>query len=364
MRLLFICAILCHTCFSQVNDSLLYQLKQIPNDTERVNQIYQAGFGVRNSDPDMAYQYALACKAEALKAKSPVHLAKSYNLLGILHYKKGDYKNALQFQEQAFELNASVNNNYGIAINQTNLGNIYSELRLYSRAESCYLSALQAYNNLNNTLHITKTLINIGVLKYEQKHYDAAIRQFKEALVYVEEVKDHDLKASCYNNLGTIYREKGVLDTAELYLDDAINLYSMTDAKMELADAYNNMALVYLKTESYAGALDYLQTAEAICKEYGFTETMIQLYDTYSMVYEAQKNYEKAFFWMKKHDTLKDSMLNLEKENAATEALGEPVKQESQLNNKSRNTISNTPFLVALLILLIGIPLFLIRYKR
>src|SRR4051812_5797205 len=116
MRLFFICVILCRTCFSQVNDSLLYQLNQIPNDTERVNQIYQAGFGIRNSDPDMSYQYAVACKTEALKTKSPLHLAKSYNLLGILCYKKGDYKNALQFQKLALGLNSSVNHVYGIAI--------------------------------------------------------------------------------------------------------------------------------------------------------------------------------------------------------------------------------------------------------
>jgi tetratricopeptide (TPR) repeat protein len=361
MRLFFICVILCRTCFSQVNDSLLYQLNQIPNDTERVNQIYQAGFGIRNSDPDISYQYAVACKTEALKTKSPLHLAKSYNLLGILCYKKGDYKNALQFQKLALGLNSSVNHTYGIAINQTNLGNIYSDLRQYALAESCYLSALQAYNRLNNTLHITKILINIGVLKYEQKQFESAIRQFKEALVYVEEVKDHDLKASCYNNLGTIYREKGALDTAELYLEDAINLYALTDAKMELADAYNNMAIVYIKTQNFEGALDYIQTAEGTCKEYDFTETLLELYDTHSMFYEAQKNYEQAFFWTKKYDSLKDSLLNIEKENTITEVLYEPA-QETSIEEHS--PIHNKPLLVLLLILLISIPFFLIRQSR
>lgn len=362
MRLFFICVLLCRTCFSQVNDSLLYQLKQIPNDTERVNQIYQTGFGIRNSDPDLSYEYAIAAKAEALKTKSPRHLAKSYNLLGILCYKKGDYKNALQFQKQALGLNSSVNYEYGIAINQTNLGNIYSDLSEYAMAESCYLSALQAYNRLNNTLHITKTLINIGVLKYEQKEYEAAIRQFKEALVYVEEVKDHDLKASCYNNLGTIFREKGELDSAELYLSDAINLYSLTDAKMELADAYNNMAIVYIRTQSYDGALDYIQTAEAICREYEFAETLIELCDTRAMLYEAQKNYEQAFFWTKKYHSLKDSLRNAEKDNTITDVLYEP--EQPVIAGNEQHTINNIPLLVVLIILLITIPLFLIRYTR
>lgn len=360
MRVFFICAILCHTCFSQVNDSLLYQLKQIPNDTERVNQIYQTGFGIRNSDPDLSYEYAMAAQVEALKTKSPVHLAKSYNLLGVLSYKKGDYTKALQFQKQALALNSSVNYHYGIAINQTNLGNIYSDLSHYAMAESCYLYALQAYNQLNNTLHVTKTLINIGVLKYEQKEFDAAIRQFKEALVYVEEVKDHDLKASCYNNLGTIYRELGRLDTAELYLDEAYKLYELTDSQEGIADVFNNQAIVQIKKNDYAGALTFIEGAELICHEYDYLETLIELYDTRSLFYEAQKNYEQALFWTKKHHHLKDSLSKLE-DNAFIDLAHEPENMESIEQHK---TIHNIPLLILMIILVISIPLFLIRQSR
>lgn len=361
MRLFFTCIMLSAACVSQVNDSLLYQLKQIPNDTERVNQIYTAGFNIRSIDPALSYHYALACKEEALTTKSPLHIAKSYNLLGILHYKKGDYKNALKFQKQALELNTSVNYDYGIAINQTNLGNIYSDLKQYVLSESCYLYALKAFNNLNNTLHITKSLINIGVLKYEQKQFDAAIRQFKEALVFVEELEDHDLKAYCKNNIGTIYREQGELDSAELYITEAIKLYELTGAEMETADAYNNMAIVYIKTGHFEGALDYIETAEAICRQYSYIETLVELYDTRSLFYEAQKNYEKAFYWTKKHIALKDSLTGTEAEATITDLTDDPVLP---VKSEEHPSIHNLPLLILIFILLISIPLFLIRQIR
>ena len=67
-------------CGAQVGDSTLYQLLQLPNDTERVNQIYQQGFNLRNADIELAFQYAtvglhvlvlyhymLACKFQTRK---------------------------------------------------------------------------------------------------------------------------------------------------------------------------------------------------------------------------------------------------------------------------------------------------------
>jgi tetratricopeptide (TPR) repeat protein len=121
MRIIILLIITTITCIAQVPDSVLYQLKNIPNDTERVNQIYKAGFEMRNSNPEVAYQYALVCEQEALKSNSNKHLAKSYNLLGVLFFKKGDYSSAIKFQKKALGLNQVSKYNLGMAINQTNL---------------------------------------------------------------------------------------------------------------------------------------------------------------------------------------------------------------------------------------------------
>ncbi|MBI3520970.1 MAG: tetratricopeptide repeat protein, partial [Bacteroidetes bacterium] len=214
MKLVIISLFVTITCCAQVNDSLLYQIQHIENDTERVNQLYKTGFDLRNTDPELSFKFALACEQEAIKANSPRHLAKSYNLSGVLYYKKGDYTKALEYQKKSLAINQSIHNENGIAINQTNLGNIYSEINYMKLAEQSYLLALQSYNKTNNTQHIARSLLNIGVLKYNQKQLDAALKQFKEALVYANQIGDYDLIASCYNNTGTILREQNQLDSA------------------------------------------------------------------------------------------------------------------------------------------------------
>ncbi len=362
MKLVFIFIIIGFTCFSQGHDSLLYQTQQIENDTERVNQLYKIGFDARNNDPEMSYEFARVCEQEASKTKSPKHLAKAYNLLGVLFYKKGNFTKALQYQKQALALNESIHNETGIAINQTNLGNIYSDINYLQLAEQSYLKALQSYNKCGNTLHIARSLNNLGVLKYNQKQYTAAIKQFEEALTYANQIGENELVASCYNNIGTILREQNKLDSALLYLEEGLKMRQLIDNEFELADSYNNIALVYIKQKNFNQASNYIALADDISMKYDYTEALLELYHTRSLFFEAQQNFEQANVWLKKHYQLKDSLQSIEKNNIESEFAN---NQKSTItNHQDTKQLHNLWLLISCIIMLIAIPLFLIRYKR
>jgi tetratricopeptide (TPR) repeat protein len=361
MKLIGLLLFLSLACYSQVQDSALYQILNIPNDTERVNQLYKTGFDLRNSNPQLAYQYAKACEEEGLKCNSPKHLAKSYNLLGLLFYKKADYSKALQYQKKSLELNQSVQNQFGIAINQANLGNIYSDINYLGLAEYSYLQSLQASNKTNNTLQITRCLINLGVLKFSQKAYEPAIRQFKEALIYAEEINDYDLIANCNNNIGAILIVQNKPDSALQYLEEGLKIIQLTDNEFEEADYYNNIANVYIKKHEFAIANHYILITDSICKKYDYTEALLELYHTKSLFYAAQKNYEQAYFWIKQHYQLKDS---LQKINKATIDMDFIDNQNLTHTDANHESLNNQWLLLLLILLIIGIPLFLIQFKR
>ena len=324
-------------CFGQINDSLISQLKNIPNDTERVNQMYKAGFEMRNSNPELAYQYALVCETEALKSNSDKHLAKAYNLLGVLFFKKGNYEQAIKFQKKALNLNQSANNRLGIAINQTNLGNIYTELNYFNQAESFYLKALQAYNALGNKLQMTRCLMNIGSLKQDQKQYDAAKMQYREALVYANDIGDLELISDCINNIGSAFSDLNNLDSAQLYLEEGLKLREMIDNEFEKVNSYNNLAHVHILKNEFDKAENYLKLAEGICLKYDYPEAKAELYGNLSMYCEAQKQYEQALIWTKNQVALKDSLLISEKENSQLSFSDE----ESPALNANKNVASN-----------------------
>jgi tetratricopeptide (TPR) repeat protein len=362
MKLIVISILLSFTCYAQVNDSLLYQIKSIENDTERVNQLYKIGFDIRNTDPELSYKIATICEQEAQKSKSTLHIAKSNNLLALLFYKKGDYTKALQYQKKSLQLSEAINNQFWIAINQANLGNIYSDINYPRLAEYSYLQSLQASNQTGNTLQIARCLINIGVLKHEQKELNAAIKQFEEAMKYANDIGNQELIADCYNNIGTILREQYKLDSALLYLEEGLKIRQLIDNEFELADSYNNIAMVYVLQKNFSQASNYILLANDICSRYQYPGALVELYQTQAEFYEAQQNFEQANIFLKKHYALKDSLQHIEQENKDLIFLDEEASSENQDHNIT-STSSNWLF-IPLLALLIGIPLFLIRYKR
>lgn len=362
MKLFIISILLSFTGFSQVNDSLLYQIKSIENDTERVNQLYKTGFDLRNTDPELSYRIATTCEKEATKCKSAIHLAKSNNLLALLFYKKGDYNKALEFQKKSLQLSQSANNQYWIAINQANLGNIYSDINYPKLAEQSYLQSLQASNLTGNTLQITRCLINIGVLKHNQKELNAAIKQFEEAMKYANDIGNQELISDCYNNIGTILREQNKLDSALLYLEEGLKIRQLIDNELELADSYNNIAMVYILQHNFNQASNYILLANEICSRYDYPEALVELYQTQSEFYEAQQNFEQANIFLKKYYTLKDSLQQIEQEHKDFIFVDEDINYESQHHTNAKT--SNNWLLVSLIIMIIGIPLFLIRFKR
>jgi len=214
---------------------------------------------------------------------------------------------------------------------------------------------------LGNKQQIAKCLINLGVLKFSLKHYDAAVKQFREALLIADALNDLELAATCNNNIGAIYMVQDKLDSSIAYLEEGSKQLNLQDNEIEQADVYNNLANVYIKQKNFKMAETYLEWAKAICNKYDYSEGKMELYQTCSFFYESKEDYKQANKWLKKYYTLKDSLSQIDKE--ATSVFLE--NDAPELNRQPNKPIfKNEWILVILSGLLIGIPLLLMRYKR
>lgn len=347
--------------YSQSHDSIIQFILELQNDTERVNLLYKEGFNLRNKDPKLAYQYALICYDEALKANQNKHLAKSYNLLGILNYKKANYRQAIFYQKKALELNVKISNISGIAINETNLGNIYNDINQFDLAEKSYLKALHAYKMLNSADNVAKCLSNIGILKFNQQQFIPAINQFKQALAIAEQNNNIELMALCYNNIGTTLTNLNQLDTAILYLDESVKIKKRLDNEFELADSYNNLAFAYSKLGNFKQADYYINLTQQLCNELEYTDAEIELAHTRYVFYTQQKNFEQANSWLVKHHQKKDSV-------KATYTIFNDdddltTDNKSLLQNK-KTSKQNKWLFVFIILFVIFVPLQLLKFKR
>ncbi len=292
-------------------DSLVYASVKLATDTERVNVFYKEGFKARVFAPQYAYNCAKQAEFFAQQSSSQKHLAKAYNLIGVLYYRKGDLKKALNFHLKALEIREHIEDKGGIAISETNLGNVYSDLHKTSMAEQSYLHALQLNTELGNDRQTGNCYINLGVLKMDAKKPLEAEKYFVGAYKISKSIMDYDLEAMCLNNLAVINIENKNYEVAIGNCLDALKAKEITDNEMDKTDSYINLARAYFRLNDQKNWEYYIAKADSLCSVFNYTDARVKLLALKSGVNEG-KDPVQALYYYKAYLTLKDSV---EKEN-------------------------------------------------
>ena len=345
---------------AQQVDSILPKLLALQNDTERVNQLYKQGFSLRNNNPQLSFQYAKQCEKSAIAAGSKKHLAKSYNLLGVLFYRKGNYKIALSYHNKALELRRACGDLLGIAYSETNLGNILVDLRLFQKAEVSYLKALQTYRQLQNETMTANSLINLGVLNQTKGRPNVAKEYYKLALKTGEASNNYEIKSICLNNLAGVCYEAGDFEKSIGYNQDALKIRDLMGNHVEIADSYLNLANNYLKLKQTSIAKNFLDSAYSTSLIYDYFELKMEATKSYAELYNLSGNYKDAFLWLSEHQHLKDSIAIQQD----FERLNYSFDETETLSPNMSPLVSYNWLFVSIILLLLTIPYFLIRYKR
>lgn len=137
--------------------------------------------------------------------------------LGIIYSQLGKHDLAIQYIEQALQLDSNIPDAYN------NLGNIYLAKGQLDEAISHYRKALQ----LNPDLAIS--LYNLGIIFQEKGQLDEAINYYQKTL----QLDPNYIKA--HNNLGSALQEKGLLDEAISCFHKVLQL------NPDSAETYNNL---------------------------------------------------------------------------------------------------------------------------
>src|ERR1700741_4966409 len=82
------------------SDSILQSYNSFPDDTGKVNLLYETGYGLRTINPKLAFEYAEVCLRTAEKLGSKKHLAKAYRFVGVLNYRTGRLSDALIYHKK------------------------------------------------------------------------------------------------------------------------------------------------------------------------------------------------------------------------------------------------------------------------
>jgi len=195
---------------------------------------------------------------------------KALNLAGIIHEMRHDYDKALEFYMIGLKDAQTLDFKLDEAFFYNNISIIYSFTGFDEKELMFVKKASAIFKELGESNYYSYTLINIA--QYYTRHGEA-----DSALLYLNEAKPILLKdknyyglTNLYTNLGNIYSDGGITDSAlyayKLSLKYAESIDSTdSDRQDRIANAHLNLAAQYFEQEEYIVSLDHYRIVKSIC---------------------------------------------------------------------------------------------------
>ncbi|MBI4648087.1 MAG: tetratricopeptide repeat protein [Bacteroidia bacterium] len=240
-------------------------------------------------------------------------MAGVYNNLALVYSSQGNYEKALEYHLNGLKINEDIGQKDAIANSYTNLGVIYFYLEDFPNAIQFYEKAHKLWEETNNKNGIAGTLNNIGLVYEKQEQYDKALEYYFKTLSVMESIGAKGRMGMSYNNIGNIYNKQNNFSKALEYYNKSLEIRQEIGDKNGLALTYNYIGLLYLNQGYFEQAKNNLLKGLDIANEIGAKSTKQDIFLTLSQLEEKRGNVSSAFNFYKKYTSLKDSILNSEK---------------------------------------------------
>jgi signal transduction histidine kinase len=343
----------CNAAFAQ--NKYIDSLKTLTSskvDTIRFWAYSELIWELKDKDKKSALKYGVDLLNESKKSDKKRWIAQGYNDIGIIYYRGGNLKLALENFEPSLAIRKKLGNKKDIASSLSKIAVVKAENKEYNKALELQLEVLKIYEELKILPYIAQTCNNIGQLCNYTKNFLLVRKYLSRAYAIGEKLKDantmsltmfalatnyYNLKnidsaIVCYDiakgkfktagnlagyatscsNLGQMYQEQGKSKAALLAYKEAIEIGKSINDSSSVASFESHYA-DFLITENKLGEAEkILLNALAISKKLGHGNIEVNNFQQLTNLYIQTKNSEQAAFYFKKYQTIKDSIFSNE----------------------------------------------------
>lgn len=249
-------------------DSLLRQLPQTKEDTNKVKLLIDLSHSYYSSDPDEGLNSGKKALVLAEKLDWKKGMANANRTIaGNFGYGKSDYPMALKFGAQALRLFQETGDKTGIARILGDMGVIYWYQSNYPVALKYYFDALRINEELGNKPDMAATLCNIGIVYNSQHDYQKALEYITRANKIDEALGNKSGIAANLGDIGELYHNLSDNQTALEYETKSLQLSEELGDKNGVARNLGNIGNLYAEQKDYRKALACFLSALQLSKE-------------------------------------------------------------------------------------------------
>lgn len=334
-------------------DSVENSILLLANDSVKVDKLIGAGYQFYNSDPDKTLFFGQLAASISDSIGYAKGIIRGKKVQGISYWVVGDYKKALEAYEEGMAYAQAIKDSLEISTFHINLGVVYTDIGDYEKSLQAYLDGLkiveltdrklheaicyqnigEIYKTLNEPLNalsynlkaldifeelndqngVAVILNNNGEILLSQDKNDSALQNLRKSRSIFEALSNIRGVSITTSNIGRALTFLGNYQLAEVEFNRSISLKKEIDDKNGLATTYKYLGVLKKKIKDYDQAQTYFMRSLEISTGIGAKEVEKDTYNEFSLLYQDMFLYAKSLEYYKKYSSLKDSLINIDK---------------------------------------------------
>lgn len=162
-------------------------------------------------------------KDTTLLKEAGKEIASSYNNIGLIYEKQGDYDKAIEYHLQSKQIKQDMGDKQGMAASYNNIGILYKNRSKFDKALEYYLKSLKLYEEAGDKKGMATACNNAGIIHKTQgltafkdgntalskNKYKKAMEYYRKSLGIREDIGGKKGMADTYSNMGAICKNQG-----------------------------------------------------------------------------------------------------------------------------------------------------------
>ncbi len=290
-----------------------------PADTALVRALHKKTYAYISTYPDSLLFFRDSAFRQATRVKDHIGIAESFTDLGIYHWVKGNYAEAIRAYDTSNIILLKIKRPNRRVSNLTNLGLVHSRIGNYTRAIEFFYEALRIAEGKGDLDAQAKLHNSLGVVFKNQNNLEEAENAYRKALTLLVRSNNSESIAGCYTNLGNVEMLRKNYLEALTFQQKGLHIFDSLQNFRGMVTCYNNISDIHIANGNFTEALLFNEKALDLSMQKGFFSNQVSALLGIGTVQTALGNYfdaERSFtqgIQLAKSRNYRTEMVNLYK---------------------------------------------------